>query len=68
MSYSPVAALLLAACHAHAHAHAHARAHAHAHTHAQISQAIEFPVDANEVSAESADSFDKIEYWMDGGA
>ena len=46
--------------------HAHARAHAHAHAH--TSQAIEFPVDANEVSAESADSFDKIEHWMDGGA
>jgi hypothetical protein len=33
--------------------------------HAHTSQGIEFPVDANE---ESAESFDKIEHWMDGGA
>ena len=32
------------------------------------SQGIEFPVDANEDSADSAESFDKIEHWMDGGA
>ena len=55
--------------HAHTHMHVHMHMHfAHAHAHAHASQAIEFPVDANEVSAESADSFDKIEHWMDGGA
>ena len=55
--------------HVHTHMHVHMHMHfAHAHAHAHASQAIEFPVDANEVSAESADSFDKIEHWMDGGA
>ena len=55
--------------HVHTHMHVHMHMHfAHAHAHAHASHAIEFPVDANEVSAESADSFDKIEHWMDGGA